>query len=351
MIQQKATRHTLSDFNYELPKELIAQEPLKERTASRLMVVDRAQGTIEHRRFYDIVDLLTPQDLLVFNNTKVIKARLFAKKVTGGQVDVLFLKKLSDSLWEGLVSGTGKMREGLGFRCRNASFTILEKERRGESSIFKITVDYPGNFSDFLEENGSVPLPPYIKREARAEDTGTYQTVFAKHPGAVAAPTAGLHFTEPLLQEIKRRGVNTVYVTLHVGLGTFNPVKVEELETHQMHEEDYEIDPLAADKINTVRKAGGRIVACGTTSLRTLESALGAEGEIIPARGSTRLFIYPPAKIRSVDALITNFHLPKSTLLMLISAFAGYDLIRKAYQEAISEKYRFFSYGDAMLIL
>jgi len=344
-------KYTLSDFDYELPKELIAQEPLTERTSSRLMVLNRTEGTIRHCHFRDLINFLTPNDLLVFNDTKVFKARLFAKKRTGGQVEVLFLKKLKEGVWEGLVSGTGKMTEGLEFRCQDVSFKILKKERRGDSSIFTISADYPDDFMDFLEEHGSVPLPPYIKRAARTEDAGTYQTVFAKHAGASAAPTAGLHFTGSLLNEIERRGVSTAYVTLHVGLGTFNPVKTEKLEDHAMHEEEYEIDPVTADRINGVRGKKGRVIACGTTALRALESSCGSSGEILPERSHTRLFIYPPAKVRSVDALITNFHLPKSTLLMLVSAFAGYDHIRRAYQEAIREKYRFFSYGDAMLII
>jgi len=344
-------KYTLSDFDYKLPEDLIADTPLEKRSESRLMVLNRKTETIEHRIFKDILKILTPQDILILNNTKVFKARLLAQKETGGQVEIFFLHRLSENRWEALMSGTGKIKEGLKITWQNAHFRVLKKRELEESALYEIDVDYEGDFFHYLDKFGLTPLPPYIRRSPRQEDIWQYQTVFAEHNGAVAAPTAGLHFTSRLLDELREEGVSIETLLLHVGYGTFSPVRLEKLEDHQMHQETFEVYPETSERINKVREKGGRVVACGTTVLRALESSLDSSGMVQASTGKTNLFIYPPYQIKSIDALITNFHLPKSSLLMLVSAFGGYEFIKEAYQEAIREKYRFYSYGDAMLIL
>jgi len=344
-------KYTLSDFNYTLPETLIADRPAPRRSDSRLLVLDRSNQSIEHRSFSDITSYLSPQDTLVLNNTKVIKARLLAKKDTGGQIEIFFLHQLEKDKWEVMMSGTGKIREGFELDWQGTNFKVLKKNQIAESATYEIAVNTTGNFFEYLERNGTVPLPPYIKREVVPDDVSQYQTVFAQHEGAVAAPTAGLHFTSELLKELGEKGVMIETILLHVGYGTFSPVKTECLTEHSMHQEFFEVYPKTAERINSIRKSGGRVVACGTTVLRALESSINTEGEIEAANAMTDIFIYPPKQVQSIDALITNFHLPKSSLLMLVSAFAGVDFIKQAYEEAIKEKYRFYSYGDAMLIL
>jgi S-adenosylmethionine:tRNA ribosyltransferase-isomerase len=344
-------KYKLSDFDYQLPEELIAQEPTFKRSDSRLMVLDRKDRSMRHLHFHDISQFLNPGDVLVFNDTKVFKARLFVRKLTGGKAEILFLKSLGASRWQVLMRGTGKFQVGQEFELEGARFKILKKETQKASPVFEIEVNTEGDLMKFLDRYGTVPLPPYIKRPAAEIDVAAYQTVYAKHPGAAAVPTAGLHFTQELIRGLETKGVRTAFITLHVGFGTFQPVKKEKLDEHEMHEEDYEITRETAFLINDAKERGNKVFACGTTAFRALESSLTPEGRIEPCKRSTSLFIYPPHSVRSADALITNFHLPKSTLLMLVSAFAGYDLIRQAYQEAIRREYRFFSYGDAMLIL
>lgn len=343
--------YKLSDFDYNLPEELIAQEPAFRRSDSRLMVLHRSEQSIQHAYFRDIARFMNSGDAIVFNNTKVFKARLFAKKLTGGKAEFLFLKHLNDKTWLALMRGTGKFHVGQEFELEDARFKILKKEAKESSPVFEVEVNYEGDFFKFLDRFGVPPLPPYIKRPANEADVSNYQTIFAKRPGAAAVPTAGLHFTDDLMEQIRTKGVQPCFLTLHVGFGTFQPVKKERLSEHEMHEEDYEIAPEIALTLKQTRQKGCKIFACGTTAVRALESSLDEENQVCPMKRSTSLFIYPPIKIRSIDALITNFHLPKSTLLMMVSAFAGCEFIRKAYEEAIKEKYRFFSYGDAMLIL
>jgi len=342
--------YRLSDFKYELPEELIAKEPLKERPSSRLMVINRQKQSIEHFYFRDIVSFLNPNDALILNDTKVFRARLKCQKKTGGNIEVLFLRSLGSGIWEVLLTGTGKIRQGLEFQLESASFKITKKYE-GEIPLFKIAVDYSGNFFEFLDRHGLTPLPPYITRTALPEDSHHYQTVFARVVGSSAAPTAGLHFNNELLQCIREKIRTIEPITLHIGYGTFSPVKTEILNDHPMHWEEVEIGDKAACNIEQTRLEKGRIFACGTTTLRALESSLDNEGIVTPGKRMTNLFIRPPMTVKVVDALITNFHLPQSTLLMLVCAFGGYALMMKAYKEAIKEKYRFYSYGDAMLIL
>jgi len=344
------TEYRLSDFSYELPEGLIAKEPLTDRSSSRLMVINRQKQSIEHSYFRDIVHYLNPQDTLVLNDTRVFRARLKCQKKTGGNIEVLFLRPLHNGIWEVLLTGTGKIRSGLEFERQSASFKIIEKHE-GEIPLFKIAVDYSGNFFEFLDRYGLTPLPPYITRTALPEDSHQYQTVFARVIGSSAAPTAGLHFNDELLQCIHEKIRTIESVTLHIGYGTFSPVKTEILNNHQMHWEEVEIGDKAARNIERTRLGKGRIFACGTTTLRALESSIDDEGSVTPGKRMTNLFIHPPMTVKAVDALITNFHLPQSTLLMLVCAFGGYALMMKAYKEAIKEKYRFYSYGDCMLIL
>lgn len=350
----------LSDFNYELPKELIAQDPLENRSSSRLMHVDKATGNYEHKMFTDIVDYLSAGDCLVINNTKVIPARLYgvrekagegSKKketvLTTGKIEILLLKRREDNIWEALVKPGKKCRPGtrLDFGNGKLKAEILQIIEDGNRLI---QFFYEGIFEEILDELGQMPLPPYITHELK--DKNRYQTVYAKYDGSAAAPTAGLHFTKELLQKIRDKGVVIADVTLHVGLGTFRPVKVENVLEHHMHSEYYTIREEDANKINEAKKSGHKVIAVGTTSCRALESA-GRQGQVFPVSGWTDIFIYPGYQFQVIDGLITNFHLPESTLLMLVSAFVGREHILAAYKEAVKEKYRFFSFGDAMLLL
>ena len=340
----------LHDFYYDLPEELIAQDPLSDRSSSRLMVLDKETGEIEHKIFRDIVDYLKPGDCLVVNDTKVIPARLIGTKVdTGAAIEVLLLKRLEDrqDTWEVLVKPGKKAKVGakISFGEGKLIGEVIDIVEEGNRLI---QFTYDGIFEEILDELGQMPLPPYITH--KLEDKNRYQTVYAKNPGSAAAPTAGLHFTTELMDRIKAKGVKIAYVTLHVGLGTFRPVKVDDVTKHKMHSEHYEVPEETAKLINETKKNGGRVIAVGTTSCRTLESVAAMYGEIKPCEGFTDIFIYPGFEFKVLDGLITNFHLPESTLIMLVSAFAGYDFIMNAYKEAVKEKYRFFSFGDAMFI-
>lgn len=338
----------LSDFNYDLPKELIAQDPLSNRESSRLMLLNKETGEIEHKIFSDIIDYLNPGDCLVINDTKVIPARLIGTKIgTDAHIEVLLLKRRENDIWEVLVKPGKKARPGCKISFGDGLLTgeIIDVVEEG-NRLIKFT--YDGIFEEILDRLGEMPLPPYITH--KLQDKNRYQTVYAKHEGSAAAPTAGLHFTESLLKRIEDKGIQIVRVTLHVGLGTFRPVKVDNVLEHHMHSEFFVVEKEAADRINEARKNGGRIIAVGTTSCRTLESAVDENGIIHPMSKETDIFIYPGYKFKAIDALITNFHLPESTLLMLVSALAGRENIMNAYDEAVKEKYRFFSFGDAMFI-
>lgn len=337
-----------SDFNFELPEELIAQDPLEDRSASRLLVLNKETGETEHKIFKDIIDLVNPGDCLVLNNTKVIPARLLGvKEDKGAHVEVFLLKKLSKDTWETLVKPGKKLKPGARviFGDGLLTATILDTMEEG---IRKVLFEYDGIFEEVLDKLGEMPLPPYITHKLKDRDR--YQTVYARYDGSAAAPTAGLHFTKELLTELEAKGVRIAYVTLHVGLGTFRPVKVDDVANHHMHSEHYIITGEAADIINTTKENGGRVICVGTTSCRTIESAADDTGKVIPGENDTQIFIYPGYSFKVLDALITNFHLPESTLVMLVSALAGKDNIMKAYKEAIDLRYRFFSFGDAMLI-
>ena len=342
-----------ADYDFSLPPELIAQEPLADRTASRLMVVRRDPGTIEHRHFSDLAELIDAGDIVVLNTTRVLKARLLGTRQSGAPAEVLLLRQRGGNVWEAMVSPGGKLKPGRVVEIApDLSVEILEvTERRTRLVRLHTPLDVPVA----LERHGHVPLPPYIARGDRPDDESRYQTVYATEAGSVAAPTAGLHFTPALLDALERRGVRRADVVLHVGAGTFKPVEVDDPADHVMHEEWYSVSPQAVDRINDTHRAGGRVWAVGTTSVRTLESACSViDGGAIGLRagsGETRLFIRPPFDFQIVDRMITNFHLPRSTLLMLVAAFAGYDLIMRAYAEANRERYRFYSYGDAMVII
>ena len=338
----------LSDFYYDLPKELIAQDPLSNRESSRLMLLNKETGEIEHKIFSDIIDYLNPGDCLVINDTKVIPARLIGTKIgTDAHIEVLLLKRRENDIWEVLVKPGKKARPGCKISFGDGLLTgeIIDVVEEG-NRLIKFT--YDGIFEEILDRLGEMPLPPYITH--KLQDKNRYQTVYAKHEGSAAAPTAGLHFTESLLKRIEDKGIQIVRVTLHVGLGTFRPVKVDNVLEHHMHSEFFVVEKEAADRINEARKNGGRIIAVGTTSCRTLESAADENGIIHSMSKETDIFIYPGYKFKAIDALITNFHLPESTLLMLVSALAGRENIMNAYSEAVKEKYRFFSFGDAMFI-
>ncbi|MCI9542344.1 MAG: tRNA preQ1(34) S-adenosylmethionine ribosyltransferase-isomerase QueA [Lachnospiraceae bacterium] len=338
----------VKDFYYDLPQELIAQDPLKDRASSRLMVLDKETGEMRHKIFRDIVDYLNPGDCLVLNNTKVIPARLLGNKAeTNAAIEVLLLKRREHNIWETLVKPGKKARPGTKIIFGDGLLIgeVLDIVEEGNRLI---QFDYTGIFEEVLDKLGQMPLPPYITHPL--QDKNRYQTVYAKYEGSAAAPTAGLHFTRELLGQIEQMGVSIASVTLHVGLGTFRPVKVENILEHHMHSEYYQIDKEAADKINRAKKNGGRIICVGTTSCRTLESAADENGIIKECSGWTEIFIYPGYRFKILDGLITNFHLPESTLLMLVSALAGREKILAAYQEAVKEKYRFFSFGDAMYI-
>ena len=371
-----------SDFYYDLPEELIAQDPLEDRSASRLLVLNKGTGEITHRHFRDIKEYLRPGDCLVINDTKVIPARLYGVKTdTGAAVELLLLKRRQDNVWETLVRPGKKCRPGvvIGFGERSAAPGLPEQQPEGQKcqtekrrqteretadgSGFLMTAEildvvedgnrlvrfsYEGIFEEILDQLGEMPLPPYITHKLK--DKNRYQTVYARQEGSAAAPTAGLHFTPELLQEIREAGIQIAHVTLHVGLGTFRPVKVEDVTEHHMHTEYYEIEEDQAALINDTKRAGGRIICVGTTSCRTLESASDENGILRAGSGWTDIFIYPGYRFKIMDGLITNFHLPESTLIMLVSAFAGKDKVFAAYEEAVRERYRFFSFGDAMLI-
>jgi len=337
-----------SSYFYELPEELIAQYPTDKRSESRLLVLNKETGEIFHHKFGEIIDFLRADDILVLNKTKVIPARLLGRKKTGAQVEVFLLNQISSKSWKCLVRPGRKLKIGAEIEFSpNFKGKILQHLSAGERIVEFI---WEGDFWEILDEIGKVPLPPYIKREATENDKKTYQTVYAKEKGSVAAPTAGLHFTDELLTKIEAKGVEILKVILHVGLGTFRPVKVDNIEKHKMHSEYCEIFPEVAEKINSAKKNGRRIIAVGTTTTRTLES-FAVNGRLISGSHWTDIFIYPGKKLQIIDCLLTNFHMPESTLLMLVSAFAGYENIMKAYKIAVEKKYRFFSYGDAMLIL
>ena len=338
-----------SDFHFDLPKELIAQDPLEDRSSSRLMVLHWRSGRIEHKVFTDIAEYLNEGDCLVRNNTKVIPARLFgAREDTGAAVELLLLKRRENDIWETLVKPGKKARTGAGlvFGEGHLHGEILEVLEDGNRLI---RFRYEGIFEEILDELGQMPLPPYITH--KLEDKNRYQTVYAKYEGSAAAPTAGLHFTRELLEVIREMGVEIAYVTLHVGLGTFRPVKEENVLEHHMHSEYYQVTQEAAQQINAAKAAGGRIICVGTTSCRTLESAADENGQVRPGCGDTEIFIYPGYRFRVLDGLITNFHLPESTLVMLVSALAGRERVLSAYEEAVRERYRFFSFGDAMFVI
>lgn len=338
----------LSDFNYELPQELIAQDPLLKRSDSRLMVLNRATGGIEHRHFSDVIEYLNPGDCLVINDTKVIPARLIGvKEDTGASIEVLLLKRHDDKVWETLVKPGKKARVGarISFGEGKLVGEVIDIVEEGNRLI---RFEYEGIFEEVLDELGQMPLPPYITHQLQDKDR--YNTVYAVHSGSAAAPTAGLHFTPELLEEIRAKGVEIAPVTLHVGLGTFRPVKVDDVEHHHMHSEFYMITEESAQKINHAKEAGHRVICVGTTSCRTIESAADENGRLKECSGWTEIFIYPGYQFKILDALITNFHLPESTLIMLVSALAGKEHVMAAYEEAVKERYRFFSFGDAMFI-
>ncbi|MBO4668623.1 MAG: tRNA preQ1(34) S-adenosylmethionine ribosyltransferase-isomerase QueA [Lachnospiraceae bacterium] len=349
-----------SDFYYDLPKELIAQDPLTDRTGSRLMVVHRDTGKTEHRHFYDIIDYLNPGDCLVINDTKVIPARLIGERLhktegpikepegPGARVEVLLLKRLSDCQWETLVKPGKRCRVGDRVSFGDGKLLCEIKEVLPDGNRI-VEFSFDGIFEEILDSLGQMPLPPYITHEL--QDRNRYQTVYAKYDGSAAAPTAGLHFTQELLARIAEKGIQIAHVTLHVGLGTFRPVKEENILDHQMHTEWYRVLPEDAEKMNAAKAAGKRVIAVGTTSCRTLETVADENGHMEAAEGETGIFIYPGYRFKEVDALITNFHLPESTLIMLVSAFAGRETVLKAYEEAVSRRYRFFSFGDAMILI
>lgn len=337
------------DFYFDLPQELIAQDPLEDRSSSRLLMLDKNTGAVSHHVFREITDFLNPGDCLVLNNTKVIPARLLGEREgTGAHVEVLLLKRREGDVWETLVKPGKKCKPGtrLSFGEGVLKAEVLETVEEGNRLIH---FEYEGIWEEVLDRLGEMPLPPYITH--KLQDRNRYQTVYAKYEGSAAAPTAGLHFTKELLEQIEKKGVNIAYVTLHVGLGTFRPVKEENVLEHHMHSEFYQVTEEAARKINTTKKAGGRIICVGTTSCRTIESAADEKGEVHPGSDNTEIFIYPGYRFKVLDALITNFHLPESTLVMLVSALAGRENVLNAYQEAIKERYRFFSFGDAMFIV
>jgi len=336
-------------FNYHLPLSLIAQHPEEKRDNCKLLIYNRKTKQITHGIFKDITGYISPGDLLILNDTKVIPARLFGKKKTGGRVEIFLVEKIAPNTYKALTRG--KLKQKTTVTLKNGIQAHINKE--GEKSI--VSFDYKGDFDEILDEIGEVPLPPYIKRNYQVynkeKDMSYYQTIFAKKKGAIAAPTAGLHFTHNLLSKIREKGVNIAYITLHVGIGTFKPVKEEDFEKHKMDPEYFEIEEETEKLFNETKKRGGKVFACGTTTVRALESNTTEEGFLKSGKGFTNLFIYPGYKFKAIDALITNFHLPKSTLLLLVSAFAGREEILHCYEEAIKKKYKFYSFGDAMLIL
>lgn len=338
-----------SDFYYDLPEELIAQDPLEDRTASKLLVLDRKTGAVKHKIFSDVIDYLNEGDCLVINNTRVIPARLIGEKEgTGGKVEVLLLKRRANDVWETLVKPGKKLKPGakITFGDGRLRAEVLEVVEEGNRLV---KFYYEGIFEEILDSLGEMPLPPYITH--KLEDKEMYQTVYAKFDGSAAAPTAGLHFTKELLNKIEEKGIKIASITLHVGLGTFRPVKVDDVNNHHMHTEWYEVNAEAADIINETKRNGGRVICVGTTSCRTIESVADENGYMKAKTGETDIFIYPGYKFKVMDGLITNFHLPESTLVMLVSAFAGKENVLAAYETAVKERYRFFSFGDAMILI
>ncbi len=339
----------LADFQYRLPRNLIAQYPSRQRDQSQLMVVHRDTGSLEHRTFCDLADYLDGGDVLVVNDTKVLKAKLLGTKETGGKVEILITERVGDRTWKCLVKRARSIRYGSEvFFGNGLRGKFLGRD---EGGIWSIEFHFRGDFSEAIDHCGIMPLPPYIKRGERPLDEERYQTIFAEKPGSIAAPTAGLHFTHSLLERVRGRDVSVVPITLHVNVGTFLPIRTERVEDHRMAPEYFEISPRAAEAVNMAKGRGGRVIAVGTTTTRSLESAVDASGKVMATAGYSDLFIHPPFRFRMVDALVTNFHLPGTTLLLLISAFATGELIMKAYREAVRNEYRFFSYGDGMLIL
>ena len=337
-----------SDFWYDLPEELIAQTPLKQRDSSRLLVLDRKSGQVTHRHFYDVLEYLQPGDCLVMNDSRVLPARLLGHRPTGGAAELLLLKDLGDKKWECLAKPGRKLQEGQNVVFGNGELTATITEVREDGNRI-VTFDYEGIFLEVLEQLGKMPLPPYIKEEL--QDQERYQTVYSREVGSAAAPTAGLHFTQDLLEKIRSKGINTAFITLHVGLGTFRPVKAESIDEHHMHSELCMINAETATILNETKARGGRVICVGTTSCRTLESLVNDDGTFSEKSRWTDIFIYPGYKFKAMDGLVTNFHLPESTLVMLVSAFAGRENILNAYEIAVGERYRFFSFGDAMLIV
>lgn len=344
----------LSDYDYKLPEELIAQLPAEKRENSRMLVLNRDKHSILHKHFYDIADLIEPASLLVLNNTKVLPARLYGTKETGAKIEIFLLKQLENDEWEVLIKPSKRVKPDTVVKISD-ELSVKVLKRLEDDGEWLVKLLYKGNILEVLHRNGNIPLPPYIERKMQTEDIKKldferYQTVYAKDEGSVAAPTAGLHFTKEILDKLRTKGVEIAYVTLNVGLGTFRPVKCENILEHKMHSETFEITQEAAEAINKAKQAGKTIVAVGTTTVRTLETAYQKFGKIMACHDHSELFIYPPYEFKVVDNLITNFHLPKSTLLMLVSALAGKDFIFEAYAEAIKNKYRFYSYGDCMYI-
>ena len=346
-------KYSISQYDYELPKELIAQLPSQKRDECRMMVLNRSDKSIEHKHFFDIVDYFDENDVLVLNNTKVIPARLFGKKNTGANIEVFLLKQIGDKTWEVLIKPSKRIKEEMLIEISPDLYVkVLTRQNEGK---WLVELHYDGNFYEILDKVGNIPLPPYIERSMTDEqlkslDYDRYQTVYAQREGSVAAPTAGLHFTDDILDRLKAKGVQICYVTLNVGIGTFRPVKVDNILEHKMDSEEYEISAQTAKIINEAKKQGKRITAVGTTTVRTLESCMKKYDEILEVIDDSTLFIYPGFEYKVVDRLITNFHLPKSTLIMLVSAFAGKDFVFDAYKEAIKHKYKFYSYGDCMII-
>ncbi len=343
-----SNKMSLHDYYYDLPEELIAQDPLEDRSSSRLMILDKETGEVEHQVFKNIIDYLNPNDCLVINDTKVLPARLYGSKVgTDAKIEVLLLKRHENDVWETLVKPGKKCKPGTVISFGDGVLTgeVIDVVEEGNRLI---KFNYEGIFEEVLDSLGEMPLPPYITHQLK--DKNRYQTVYAKHDGSAAAPTAGLHFTDELLKKIEEKGIKIAHVTLHVGLGTFRPVKVENILEHHMHSEFYMVDEKNAQIINETKASGGRVISVGTTSTRTLETVTDEKGIVHAGSGWTQIFIYPGYKFKAIDCLITNFHLPESTLLMLVSALAGRENVLKAYEEAVKERYRFFSFGDAMFL-
>ena len=340
----------IEEFDYTLPPSLIAQYPSPQRGESRLMILHRRHGLIEHRAFQDLFNYLNPGDLLMMNNTRVLPARLIGKKETGGKVEVLLIPRKNGATeeWEALIKGSGRVRTGMRIQFSQELYGEVKEVKNGKG---RIRLSSRGEVTDILQTTGHVPLPPYIKREDEPLDRERYQTVFAERDGSIAAPTASLHFTQDMLKLLRDQGVRVAWITLHIGLGTFTPIKVRTVEDHEMEAEWVEISKQTAHEIDQTKERGGKVISVGTTTTRALESFSNGNGGVKPGEGMTSLFIYPPYHFRVIDGLITNFHLPKSTLILLVSAFSGKDLLMNAYQEAIDRKYRFYSYGDAMLII